>query len=278
MGIRVRSNRSDVTQRKGGAMKRYLRTILAGMTVMACVVTVLLPAWPAPAQEALEPESEAFKKQRERLVDDYIEDPAAASRVPIKDKAVIKAMRTVQRHRFVPKASLRKAYFDRPLPIGHGQTISQPYVVATMTELLEIGPDSVVLEIGTGSGYQAAILAEIVKEVYTIEIIEELAKPAAERLKTLGYDNVKTRTGDGYFGWKEHAPFDGIVVTAAASHIPPPLVEQLKPGGKLVIPVGAPFQVQNLMVVEKREDGSVVKRSIYPVRFVPLTGGKKKAD
>ena len=278
MGIRVRSNRSDVTQRKGGAMKRYLRTILAGMTVMACVVTVLLPAWPAPAQEALEPESEAFKKQRERLVDDYIEDPAAASRVPIKDKAVIKAMRTVQRHRFVPKASLRKAYFDRPLPIGHGQTISQPYVVATMTELLEIGPDSVVLEIGTGSGYQAAILAEIVKEVYTIEIIEELAKPAAERLKTLGYDNVKTRTGDGYFGWKEHAPFDGIVVTAAASHIPPPLVEQLKPGGKLVIPVGAPFQVQNLMVVEKREDGSVVKRSIYPVRFVPLTGGKKQAD
>ena len=189
----------------------------------------------------------------------------------VKDKAVLDAMRTVPRHEFVPKKSRDRAYADGPLPIGHGQTISQPYIVAYMTKMLEPKKDHVVLEIGTGSAYQAAILAGLVKQVYTIEVIPELGEPASQRLKDLGYANVEVRVGDGYNGWKEHAPFDAIIVTAAASHIPPPLVEQLKPGGRMAIPVGPPMQVQHLMLVEKRADGTVVQRNVMPVRFVPLT-------
>ncbi len=189
----------------------------------------------------------------------------------MEDGRVLGAMRTVPRHVFVPPDLLELAYADRPLPIGHGQTISQPYIVAAMTELLQVGPGDRILEIGTGSGYQAAVLAEIVGRVFTIEIVEPLAEDARERLRRLGYDNVEVRRGDGYYGWEEKAPFQGIVVTAAASHIPPPLLEQLQPGARMVIPVGPPLQVQTLMLIEKRLDGRIVQRSLMPVRFVPFT-------
>jgi protein-L-isoaspartate(D-aspartate) O-methyltransferase len=192
-------------------------------------------------------------------------------RNPVTDTAVLRAMETVPRHRFARPGDVDRAYSDRPLPIGHGQTISQPYIVAAMTEMLQVVRGDVVLEIGTGSGYQAAVLAEISDSVYTIEVVEPLGRDAAVRLAELGYGGVQTLVGDGYFGWPEHPPFDGILVTAAASHIPPPLVEQLKPGARMVIPVGGPFQVQSLMLVEKQRDGSVIQWNMGAVRFVPLT-------
>ena len=186
---------------------------------------------------------------------------------------VVAALGKVPRHEFVP-ASLRDvAYENRPLPVGHGQTISQPYIVAIMTDLLEVKPDSVVLEIGTGSAYQAAVLAELVQRVYTMEIIEPLAKEAAARLERLGYDNVEVRFADGYYGWREAGPFDAIIVTAAVNHIPPPLVDQLRPGGRMVVPVGERFAVQQLLLVHKFDAERIEIRQILPVRFVPLTGG-----
>ncbi len=190
----------------------------------------------------------------------------------VRDEAVLSAMRSVPRHRFVPERLTAFAYDDRPLPIGHGQTISQPYIVACMTELLRIRPGARVLEIGTGSGYQAAVLACLTAEVYTVEIIPELGRQAQERLKTLGYGTVRTRVADGYHGWDQHAPFDAIIVTAAAEYIPPPLIRQLKDGGRMIIPVGSPFLTQTLMLVEKTA-GKVRTRSLLPVRFVPLTRG-----
>lgn len=184
---------------------------------------------------------------------------------------VMQALRTVPRHRFIPADLQRAAYENRPLPIGHGQTISQPYIVALMTDLLRVDGNDVVLEVGTGSGYQAAILSPLVKQVYTVEIVEPLAKQAAGRLRALGYRNVSVQHADGYEGWKAAAPFDAIIVTAAATHIPPPLVQQLKPGGRMVIPVGGPFATQSLMLVEKTAAGKVRTREVLPVRFVPLT-------
>ena len=188
------------------------------------------------------------------------------------DARVMSVMGRVERHKFVPSSQQSWAYANQPLPIGHGQTISQPYIVALMTDLIGIEPGDKVLEIGTGSGYQAAVLAEMEAEVFTIEIVKPLAKQAAKRLTSLGYDNVKTRQGDGYYGWQEEAPFDAIVVTAAASHIPPPLIRQLKPGGVMVIPVGSRFLVQQLVLVTRDEAGNITTRQILPVRFVPLTG------
>jgi protein-L-isoaspartate(D-aspartate) O-methyltransferase len=185
---------------------------------------------------------------------------------------VLRVLGEVERHEFVPRGQQSNAYANRPLPIGHGQTISQPYIVALMTDLVDPQPDQVVLEVGTGSGYQAAVLARLVREVYSIEIIEELATEAGARLERLGFDNVTTRLGDGYYGWEKHAPFDAIVVTAAASHVPPPLVAQLKPGGRMVIPVGSRFLTQYLLLVEKTADGEILTRQITAVRFVPLTG------
>jgi protein-L-isoaspartate(D-aspartate) O-methyltransferase len=187
------------------------------------------------------------------------------------DPAVLAAIRAVPRHEFVPPAYREYAYADRPLPIGEGQTISQPYIVALMTDLAAAGPDSTVLEVGTGSGYQAAVLAEIVDHVYTIEIVAPLGEQAAETLERLGYDNVSVRIGDGYRGWPEAAPFDAIVVTAAPETVPPPLIEQLKTGGRLVIPVGPEGGAQSLEVLEKNADGSVASRHVLPVRFVPFT-------
>ncbi len=188
------------------------------------------------------------------------------------DPAVLAALREVPRHELVPENVRRDAYQNHPLFIGHGQTISQPYIVALMTTLVRPAKHHVVLEVGTGSGYQAAVLSRLVARVYSIEIVEPLAQEAAAKLKGLGYDNVVVRAGDGYKGWPEHAPFDSILVTAAANHVPAPLVEQLKPGGRLVIPVGATSMSQNLLVVEKDDQGKAHTRAAIPVRFVPLTG------
>ena len=188
------------------------------------------------------------------------------------DKRVMAAMKAVPRHEFVPGACRYFAYANGPVAIGHGQTVSQPYIVALMTDLLEPQADDVVLEVGTGSGYQAAVLSQLIKRVYSMEIVAVLADEAAPRLRRLGYDNIEVRSGDGYQGWREHAPFDGIIVTAAAPHIPPPLIEQLKPGGRLVIPVGPPYGHQILSVVSKDDGGRIVTRDILPVAFVPLTG------
>jgi len=187
---------------------------------------------------------------------------------------VMQSLGTVERHNFVASDQRRFAYENRPIPIGHGQTISQPYIVALMTDLIEPERDFVVLEVGTGSGYQAAILANLVTHVFSIEIIEALADEAKTRLALLGYDNVTTKLGDGYYGWEKHAPFDAIIVTAAASHVPPPLIRQLKPGGRLIIPVGGRFMTQMLLLLEKTDDGEVITRQIAAVRFVPLTRGR----
>ena len=213
--------------------------------------------------------------QRQALMDDIAavaRDTAAETGRRAFDPRVMAVLGAVPRHRFVPPDQVHAAYRNRPLPIGYGQTISQPYIVALMTDLMNVQPDHVVLEIGTGSGYQAAILAELAQTVCTIEIVEPLAREAGARLRALGYAKVRTKAGDGYYGWEDCGPFDAIMVTAAASHVPPPLVRQLKPGGRMVIPVGPPFLAQHLMLVEKRDDGTVLTRQILPVAFVPLTG------
>ncbi len=193
----------------------------------------------------------------------------------IRDERVLKAMLEVPRHEFVPETHRHAAYADSPLPIGHEQTISQPFIVAFMTEQLKPQPTDRVLEIGTGSGYQAAVLARLVKEVYTIEIVEPLADRAEADLKRLGYDNIHVRKGDGYQGWAEAAPFDAVIVTCAPEHIPKPLVDQLKDGGRMIIPVG-PAHDQALHLLEKRE-GKVERRAVLPVRFVPMTGPQAAA-
>lgn len=205
-----------------------------------------------------------YKDVREKMVKQQIE------RRGINDENTLKAMRAVERHKFVPFNLVSNAYHDRPLPIGHGQTISQPYIVAYMTEILKPKENFKVLEIGTGSGYQAAVLAEIMDSVFTIEIVPELYLTAVNRLKELNYHNVYVKNADGFYGWEEHAPFDAIIVTAASEIIPPPLINQLKEGGKMIIPVGSPFMNQMLILVEKK-NGKASTKSLLPVRFVPFT-------
>ena len=228
------------------------------MIIPVYILTVLL---------LLSSQEDIFKQKRESMVKDQIETRG------VKDETVLKAMRTVNRHLFVPTQQIANAYEDRPLPIGYGQTISQPYIVAYMTEVIKPKSNFKVLEIGSGSGYQAAILAAIVKDVYTIEIVPQLGDSATQRLKRLGYKNIEVKKADGYNGWKEHAPYDAIIVTAAAEYIPPPLIRQLKDGGKMVIPVGSPFMTQMLILVEKKKDRTTTK-SMLPVSFVPLTRKK----
>ncbi len=239
------------------------------MKPFACLALLLplLPMMPALADDS------DFAAQRRALVAELETYGAfiGNTRKPF-SADVLEAIDSVPRHELVPGREVRNAYQNRPLPIGYGQTISQPYIVALMTDLLEPEASDVVLEVGTGSGYQAAVLAELVNTVYSIEIIEPLAERAAADLERLDYANVVTRLGDGYYGWPEHGPFDGIVVTAAATHVPPPLVQQLKPGARMVIPVGSAFLTQQLLLVEKTGDGQVVTRQIGAVRFVPLTG------
>lgn len=207
---------------------------------------------------------EEFKRLREDMVKYQIEARN------VRHRATLEAMRKVPRHKFVPSSQQIYAYEDRPLAIGNGQTISQPYIVAFMTSVINPEPDDKVLEIGTGSGYQAAVLAEIVDEVYTIEIIPELGENARDIFRELGYQNIHTRIGDGYYGWPEEAPFDAIIVTAAPDRIPEPLIDQLKEGGKLVIPVGPRYSVQSLQLITKKDNKTKVQ-NLFPVRFVPFT-------
>jgi len=229
-------------------------------------VKILLLAAALAATDALGVADAEFDARRRAMV-----DVIAAEHDGRLDQKVKDALARVPRHLFVPAGQQPYAYENRPLPIGHQQTISQPYVVALMTDLLKLGSQDRVLEIGTGSGYQAAILSQLVRSVYTIEIVEPLAAEARQRLGDLGYRNVEVRTGDGYKGWEEHAPFDAIMVTAGADEIPPPLLRQLKPGGRMVIPVGPASGIQSLTLIEKQADGSIRSRQVVPVRFVPFT-------
>jgi len=222
----------------------------------------------AKEQSDIPPERRAML---EAIRDSVRESADYTGRATLSDR-VMAAMAAVPREEFVLPAYRRRAYDNTPLPIAAGQTISQPLIVALMTDLLDPQPGDVILEVGTGSGYQAAVLSHLVRHVYSVEIIGELADTAATVLKRLGYGNVSVRAGDGYAGWPEHAPFDGIIVTAAADEIPPPLLKQLKPGGKLVIPVGTEYGYQELLLVEVDESGQPRERSVLPVRFVPLTG------
>ncbi len=211
------------------------------------------------------PRVSEFEEERNRLA-------RLMEQQNIRDPRVVDAIRNVPRHRFVDESQRNQAYQNNPLPIGHGQTISQPYIVAYMSEMLEIEPGDKVLEIGTGSGYHAAVLSELTPHVYSIEIVEPLAELSSSRYEEIGYHTIKTKTGDGYYGWEEYAPFDKIIVTAAPGHIPSPLMNQLKPGGIMAIPVGSPYQTQNLMKVTKTGDGQVRTERMLPVRFVPMTG------
>lgn len=215
------------------------------------------------------------QQELERLLDEIRDEVGATDYLTGRStlqQRVFDALRMVPRHFFVPEDLQDSAYANHPLPIGHGQTISQPYIVALMTDLIQPGPEDVILEVGTGSGYQAAILSRLVKQVYSLEIIETLAEQACRRLQRLGYDNVEVRLGNGRFGWPEHAPYDAIVVTAATPHVPPALIEQLKPGGTLVIPVGREHFGQELLTISKDAQGRTEERRILPVAFVPLTG------
>ncbi|MFW6137189.1 MAG: protein-L-isoaspartate(D-aspartate) O-methyltransferase [Candidatus Aminicenantaceae bacterium] len=233
--------------------------LLAGTTGLLCVAPLFLPGQAD--------EEKIYRQLRENMVRNQIEARG------VEDPLVLQAMRSVPRHLFVPVQQRRFAYGDYPLPIGDDQTISQPYIVAMMTELLEVQPGARILEIGTGSGYQAAVLAEITGEVYSIEIIPDLARQASQRLEKLGYEHVRVKSGDGYMGWEENAPYDGIIITAATEEIPPPLFDQLKENGRMVLPLGDPKVSQTLAVVTK-ENGKRKIRRISGVRFVPLTRKK----
>ncbi|TMQ02013.1 MAG: protein-L-isoaspartate(D-aspartate) O-methyltransferase [Verrucomicrobia bacterium] len=235
------------------------RPSAGGRGTLAGTLATLLVVLAAPAAEDAQANGE-----RNRMVEEQIRARGVTNSV------VLEAMRRVPRHQFVEANLRRQAYDDQPLPIGHGQTISQPYIVALMTELLEVKPGQKVLEVGTGSGYQAAVLFEITTNVYTIEIVRPLYEKALRRLKEAGLPESRVRHGDGYFGWEEQAPFDAIIVTAAADHIPPPLLKQLRPGARMVVPIGPVHATQRLVVVQKGEDGKVKTRSVLPVRFVPL--------
>ncbi len=240
--------------RKPGHHRHCRRALARLMLLPLLAAAATLPATPSATDAA-----------RERMVAQQIKARG------ITDPRVLAAMDAVPRHRFVPPAYQARAYDDTPLPIGHGQTISQPYIVALMTAQLALERPMKVLEIGTGSGYQAAVLAHIVDAVYTIEIVPALAEQAQQRMTAMGYDQVAVRHADGYAGWPEQAPFDAIIVTAAAAYVPPPLLQQLAPGGRMIIPVGSPFGVQRLMLLQKAADGAVRSRDLMPVRFVPFT-------
>ena len=253
-----------VTHYLENRMSATMKNLIALITAFVTIIHI------SQVQGEMTEQTRQFEQQRQQMVSTQIAEPVDG-RPPVRDARVLDAMRAVPRHRFVDGQNVELAYIDRPLPIGHEQTISQPYIVAYMTELLETGPDQVVLEIGAGSGYQAAVLAELVARVYTIEIVAPLAEEAAQILDELHYDNVSVRAGDGYLGWPEVAPFDRIIVTAAPDHVPQPLIDQLKPGGRMVLPVGPVWSTQSLMLLTRDLDGHVEKKSVMAVGFVPLT-------
>ncbi len=253
-------------------MKCLARWVFAAIFLAAAAVPVSIGA--ARAADLVADFVADFVKERARMVETvraYGARPGSGAPGGRISPRVQAAMGTVPRHMLVPERDRSRAYADRPLPIGYGQTISQPYIVALMTELLQPGPKDVVLEVGTGSGYQAAVLSLLVAHVYTIEIVDGLARRAAADLARLGYGNVTVRAGDGYKGWPDHAPFDSIIVTAAPKEIPPPLIAQLAPGGRLVMPLEDALGHQSLIVLEKDRSGQIVKRKVIAVRFVPLT-------
>lgn len=241
--------------------------VAAGFTLSVLLLLAVAHAGPSTTQAR-------HAEQRARMVAEIAavaRETGGATGRPRLSQAVMEAMATVPRHRFVPLLQEAVAYENRPLPIGEGQTISQPFIVALMTDLLDPKRGDRVLEIGTGSGYQAAVLAQLVAKVYTIEIVEPLGRQAMKRLEELGYRNVAVRIGDGYNGWPDAAPFDSIIVTAAPAEVPQPLIDQLKPGGRMVIPAGGSYGAQHLLLVEKQSDGTATTRRTLPVRFVPLT-------
>ncbi len=298
--------------KKPGLLKKWMYvglSLLIPLTLFAIIFTINCAKEPepvvasenedkeadanqAPAEPNQQPEQERKDPNDKKLLRPDHKHPAFAERVKeragmvarqiqardVNDPNVLAAMRIVPRHAFVRATEQRYAYIDNPLPIGYDQTISQPYIVAFMTEALKLRPDSKVLEIGTGSGYQAAVCAEIAQQVYTIEIVEGLAKRAKKCLKELGYPNVFVRFGDGFFGWPDVAPFDAIIGTAVAGRIPPPLLEQLKPGGRMILPVEGSFGSQHLVVITKDKKGKISKRNVMLVRFVPMTGEVQKPE
>lgn len=244
-----------------------INNLLKFLSGLLCFFTLAC----GPKEEPVDP----FEKKRQAMIREIEAGVRETSFYLGKKKLgprVMEALARVPRHEFVPAGQRRYAYENRPLPIGHGQTISQPYIVAIMTDLLEVKPTDQVLEVGTGSGYQAAILSELAEKVYTIEIIKPLGQQAKKKLKSPEYDNVKIRIEDGYYGWQENAPYDAIIVTAASGHVPPPLIRQLKEGGRMIIPVGSRFFTQQLLLVKKDAKGKIFTRQVLPVRFVPLTG------
>ena len=250
-----------------GMMKRVLTQFAS---VFLSLILLMIHGFVSDLEVGAGEKEARFLRLREAMVKKQISDPPDY-RTPVRDKRVLEAMRTVPRHLFVRKRDISSAYNDHPLSIGYGQTISQPYIVAYMTEMLQVEPQHRVLEVGTGSGYQAAILSHLVQEVYTVEIVGALAKEARDRLQGLNYRNVQVKAADGYYGWKGYAPFDRIIVTAAATLVPPPLLKQLRPGGKMCIPVGGQYAVQYLTLVEKSLEGKIKMKKVLPVRFVPLT-------
>ncbi len=247
----------------------YRNPVTAMLGILLISVSFCLPVEQVQSKDL-------FQANRDKMINLIEQDVRYTSKYLKRselDTRVLDAMAKVPRHEFVPPDLIDKAYQNRPLPIGHGQTISQPYIVAIMTDLLELDRQYKVLEIGTGSGYQAAVLATLDARVWSIEIIEPLGRQAQTRLQRLGFDAIEVRIGDGYYGWPEHAPFDAIIVTAAANHIPPPLVKQLGVGGKMIIPVGSRFSTQELILITRVNQDELVTRQVLPVRFVPFTGG-----
>jgi protein-L-isoaspartate(D-aspartate) O-methyltransferase len=250
--------------------KARLNACLKGIFLFISLIMLVFHSFVFDREVQAGEKEERFFRLRETMVKKQISDPPDY-RTPVRDKRVLEAMRNVPRHLFVREKDVSRAYNDYPLSIGYGQTISQPYIVAYMTEMLQVAPQQRVLEVGTGSGYQAAILSYLVQEVYTVEIVSALAKQANDRLQHLNYRNVQVKAADGYYGWEAYAPFDRIIVTAAATLVPPPLLKQLRPGGKMCIPVGGQYAVQYLTLVEKSKQGRIKMRKVLPVRFVPLT-------
>jgi protein-L-isoaspartate(D-aspartate) O-methyltransferase len=255
--------------------------LIKGVLLNICLMILLFPVYPAMVLAQLPPGRESTGTNQAKLnwerprFEERRDERAIMVATQMRDiynTKILNAMREVPRHLFVPSRHQRKAYADHPLPIGEGQTISQPYIVAYMTEILDLQADDKVLEIGTGSGYHAATISELTPNVFTIEVLEKLAKQASERFKELGYKTITVREDDGYFGWPEEAPFDCIIVTCAAGHVPIPLIEQLAPGGRMIIPVGGVFEIQRLILVTKHLDGTVEHKNMLPVRFVPMIG------